>query len=80
MDYAELLRRAIARLEREPSLVHGDEFRWTLIEWLAWSAEAFESGDHTRRALKDHEAAPGIKLARLLTKGRNHGEVIPRDE
>lgn len=73
-DYAHLLRRAITALEREPSLVHGDEFRSILIEWFTWGAEDFEAGTWTdnRRLAENPEAAPGIKMARLLVGHAGH--------
>lgn len=69
-DYARLCRDAVAALEREPSLVHGDEFRLLLIEWLLLSAEGFETGDLTRRAIEDPDGTPGVRMARLLVASR----------
>ncbi|HEU4541760.1 MAG TPA: hypothetical protein VFR23_11600 [Jiangellaceae bacterium] len=72
MDYANLLRQAIARLEADPTLLHSEEARQIMITWMVWGIEGIESGDLTRRALNDPEGQPGIRMARLLVGHARH--------
>lgn len=66
-ERAAVLRRAVAALEADPTLLHSDEAHGIVVEWLAWSAEAVESGEwFSRRVYDNPDAAPGIKLACLL--------------